>query len=141
MKERGTYLVPNLYISSLPLPPETPAATMAKSDYLKPLVVQSLQKAYKAGVNMALGTDACIFPHGQNGREFAALVANGVSEQHALKMATIYAADLMGVDDRGVIAVGKRADLVAVPGNPLADIQVMEDVRFVMKLGTVYRQE
>lgn len=104
-------------------------------------VVQSLQKAYKAGVKMALGTDSCIFPHGQNGREFAPLVANGVSELHALKMATIYAADLLGVDDRGVIAVGKRADLVAVPGNPLNDIRVMEDVRFVMKLGKVYRQE
>lgn len=90
---------------------------------------------------MALGTDACIFPHGQNGREFAALVANGVPAEHALKMATLYAADLLGVDDRGVIAVGKRADLVAVPGNPLDDIEVMEDVRFVMKKGMVYRQE
>jgi len=67
-------------------------------------------------------------------------VTNG-SELHALKMATIYAADLLGVDDRGVIAVGKRADLVVVPGNPLNDIRVMEDVRFVMKQGRVYRQE
>ena len=141
MKEHGTYLVPNLYIRSLPLPRETPAATVAKSNYLRPLVLQSLQKAYKAGVKMAFGTDAGIYQHGQNGREFAALVAGGVSEQHALKMATIYAADLLGVDDRGVIAVGKRADLVAVPGNPLNDIRVMEDVRFVMKRGTVYRQE
>ena len=141
MKEHGTYLVPNLYINDLPMPPETPAATVAKNKYLEPLVVQSLQKAYKAGVNMALGTDAGVYPHGQNGREFAALVANGVPELHALKMATVYAADLLGVDDRGVIAVGKRADLIAVPGNPLDDIKVMEDVRFVMKQGTVYRQE
>ncbi len=141
MKEHGTYFVPNLYINGLPLPPETPAATVAKNKYLEPLVVQSLQKAYKAGVNMALGTDAAVYPHGENGREFAALVANGVSELHALKMATIYAAKLLGVDDRGVIAVGKRADLVAVPGNPLDDIEVMEDVRFVMKQGTVYRRE
>jgi imidazolonepropionase-like amidohydrolase len=141
MKEHGTYLVPNLYINDLPMPPETPAATVAKNKYLEPLVVLSLQKAYKAGVNMALGTDAGVYAHGQNGREFAALVANGVSELHALKMATIYAADLLGVDDRGVIAVGKRADLIAVPGNPLDDIKVMEDVRFVMKQGTVYRQE
>jgi imidazolonepropionase-like amidohydrolase len=137
----GTCLVPNLYINSLPLPPETPAATVAKSEYLRPLVAQSLQKAYKAGVKMALATDACIFPHGQYGREFAALVANGVSELQALKMATIFAADLLGIEDRGVIAVGKRADLIAVPGNPLNDIGVMEDVRFVMKQGTVYRQE
>lgn len=141
MKEHGTYLVPNLYIRTLPLPPETPAATVAKSEYLRPLVVQSLQKAYKAGVKMALGTDSCIFPHGENGKEFAALVAGGVSELHAVKMATIYAADLLGVDDRGVIVVGKRADLVAVAGNPLNDIRVMEDVRFVMKLGKVYRQK
>jgi imidazolonepropionase-like amidohydrolase len=141
MKEHGTYFVPNLYINSLALPPETPAAMVAKEEYLRPLVKQSLQKAYKAGVKMALGTDAGVYPHGQNGREFAALVAGGVSELHALKMATIYAADLLGVDDRGVIAVGKRADLVAVPGNPLNDIRVMEDVRFVMKQGTVYRQE
>jgi imidazolonepropionase-like amidohydrolase len=56
-------------------------------------------------------------------------------------MATIYAADLLGVDDRGAIAVGKRADLVAVPGNPLNDIRVIEDVRFAMKLGKVYCQE
>jgi imidazolonepropionase-like amidohydrolase len=56
-------------------------------------------------------------------------------------MATVYAAELLGVDDRGVIAVGKRADLVAVPGNPLNDIQLMEEVQFVMKLGTVYRQD
>jgi imidazolonepropionase-like amidohydrolase len=55
-------------------------------------------------------------------------------------MATVYAADLLGVQDRGVIASGKRADLVAVPGNPLKDIRVMEDVRFVMKQGAVYRQ-
>ena len=92
MKERGTYLVPNLYINSLPLPPETPAATVAKSEYLKPLVAQSLQKAYQAGVNMAFGTDACIYPHGQNGREFGALVKNGMPALHALRMATIHAA-------------------------------------------------
>lgn len=141
MKEHGTYLVPNLYINSIPLPPETPAATAAKSNYLKPLVRQSLQKAYKAGVKMAFGTDSCIYPHGENGKEFAALVAGGVAELHALKMATIYAADLLGVDDRGVIAIGKRADLVAVAGNPLEDIRVMEDVRFVMKQGKVYRQD
>jgi imidazolonepropionase-like amidohydrolase len=84
MKEHCTYLVPNLYINGLPLPPETPAATVAKNKYLEPLVVQSLQKAYKAGVNMALGTDSGVYAHGENGREFAALVANGVSELHAL---------------------------------------------------------
>ena len=139
MKEHGTYLVPNLYLKELELPPETPPATRAKSEYLKPLVRESLQKAYRAGVNMALGTDAGVFPHGQNGREFAALVANGIPEAHALKMATVFAADLLGVDDRGVIEAGKRADLIAVAGNPLDDIAVLEDVRFVMKAGVVYK--
>lgn len=139
MKERGTYLVPNLYLKELTLPPDTPSATLAKSNYLKPRVAESLQKAFRAGVNMALGTDAGVFPHGQNGREFAALVANGIPEAHALKMATVFAADLLGVDDRGVIEAGKRADLIAVAGNPLENISVMEDVRFVMKTGVVYK--
>lgn len=66
-------------------------------------------------------------------------MANGIPEVHALKMATVFAADLLGVDDRGVIEAGKRADLIAVGGNPLDDIAVMEDVRFVMKAGVVYK--
>jgi imidazolonepropionase-like amidohydrolase len=141
MKEHGTYLVPQAYISDIPLPPNTPPATVAKNDYLIPLANESIRKAYRAGVKMALGTDSGVYRHGDNGREFAALVARDLPEEHVLKMATIYAADLLGVDDRGVIAVGKRADLIAVPGNPLKDISVMEDVRFVMKKGTVYKQE
>lgn len=139
MKEHGTYLVPNLYINSLEVPPETPQEIRAKGEFLKPRVVQSLKMALDGGVKMALGTDSCIFPHGQNGREFAALVDNGVPPLHALRMATIYAADLLGVDDRGLIAPGKLADLVAVNGNPLDDIRVMEDVSFVMKGGVIYR--
>jgi imidazolonepropionase-like amidohydrolase len=141
MKERGTYLVPQAYISDIPLPPDTPPATVAKNDYLIPLANESIRKAYRAGVKMALGTDSGVYRHGDNGREFAALVARDLPEEHVLKMATIYAADLLGVDDRGVIAVGKRADLIAVPGNPLEDISVMEDVRFVMKKGIVYKQD
>ena len=141
MKQRGTYLVPQAYISDIPLPPDTPPATVAKNDYLNPLANESIRKAYRAGVKMALGTDAGVYRHGDNGREFAALVARDLPEEHVLKMATIYAADLLGVDDRGVIAEGKRADLIAVPGNPLEDISVMEDVRFVMKTGVIYKEE
>lgn len=141
MKQRGTYLVPQAYISDIPLPPDTPPATVAKNDYLNPLANASIRKAYEAGVKMALGTDAGVYRHGDNGREFAALVARDLPEEHVLKMATIYAADLLGVDDRGVIAEGKRADLIAVPGNPLEDISVMEDVRFVMKTGVIYKEE
>ncbi len=141
MKERGTYLVPNLYINGLELPPDTPAATVAKNEYLKPLVDRSLEMAYEAGVKMALGSDSGVYPHGDNGREFAALVAKGIPAAHALQMGTIFAADLLGVEDRGRVAAGLRADLIAVPGNPLRDIAVMEDVRFVMKQGVVYRAE
>jgi imidazolonepropionase-like amidohydrolase len=139
MKEHGTYLVPNAYLKELELPPDTPAATVAKKDYLMPIARESIRKAYAGGVKMALGTDATIFPHGQNGREFAALVRNGIPPAHALQMATIFAADLLGVDDRGELAPGKRADLVAVDGNPLDDIATMERVRFVMKQGVIYR--
>jgi len=141
MKQRGTYLVPQAYINDIPLPPDTPPATVAKNDYLNPLADASIRKAYEAGVRMALGTDAGVYRHGDNGREFAALVARDLPEEHVLKMATVYAADLLGVDDRGVIAEGKRADLIAVPGNPLDDISVMEDVRFVMKTGVIYKEE
>jgi len=141
MKGRGTYLVPQAYLIDIPLPPNTPAATVAKNDYLNPLASESIRKAYAGGVNMAFGTDSGVYKHGDNGREFAALVRRDLPEEYVLKMATIFAADLLGVDDRGVIAAGKRADLIAVPGNPLEDISVMEDVRFVMKLGVIYKQE
>jgi imidazolonepropionase-like amidohydrolase len=141
MKERGTYLVPQTYLTDLPLPPETPQATVDKNNHLNPLADRSIRMAYENGVKMAFGTDAGVFPHGDNAKEFASLVARDLPEEHVLRMATIYAAGLLGVDDRGIIAAGKRADLVAVPGNPLEDIRVMEDVRFVMKLGEIYKNE
>jgi len=139
MKEHGTYLVANAYLKELELPPGTPEATRAKMEYLMPIARESILKAYEGGVKMALGTDATIFPHGQNGREFAALVRNGIPPEHALKMATIFAADLLGVDDRGELIPGKRADVIAVDGNPLEDISTMERVRFVMKQGEIYK--
>jgi len=139
MKEHGTYLVPNLYINDIDLPPDTPKATLEKNAYLKPLVKQSLQMAYKAGVKMALGTDSGVYQHGENGREFAALVRNGIPALFAIQMSTINAADLLGVSDRGEIAPGKLADIIAVDGNPLENIKLLEDVSFVMKGGTVYK--
>lgn len=139
MTEHGTYLVPQAYINELPLPPETPPATIAKNQYLKPLVIRSLEMAYEAGVNMAMGTDSGVYPHGENGKEFAAFVNYGIAPAYTLQMATVFAADLLGVEDRGVIEAGRRADIIAVPGNPLEEITVMEDVQFVMRQGTVYR--
>ncbi len=139
MKESGTYLVPQAYINELPLPPETPAATVAKNSYLKPLVIRSITMAYEAGVNIAMGTDSGVYAHGDNGKEFAAFVGYGIPPAYTLQMATVFAADLLGVNDRGVIEAGKRADIIAVDGNPLDDISVMENVRFIMRGGKVYR--
>ena len=80
-----------------------------------------------------------MYPHGVNAREFAVYVGYGMSPLDAIRTATTAAADLLGVGDRGVIAPGKLADLVAVPGNPLEDIKIMERVSFVMKAGAVVR--
>ena len=140
MKERGTFLVPQAYLNEFELAPDTPPATVAKNEYLKPLVSRSFEMAYKAGVKMAFGSDNGVFPHRDTALEFGALTRMGISEIDALRMATIYAAELLGVDDRGELIAGKRADLIAVPGNPLDDITQMEAVSFVMKQGAIYKQ-
>lgn len=139
MKEHGTFYVPQAYIVDMELPPGTPAAIIEKSEYLTPLVERSLEMAYEAGVKMAMGTDSGVYAHGDNGKEFAAFVNEGLPPAYTLQMATVFATELLGVDDRGVIEAGKRADLVAVPGNPLEEISVMENVQFVMKEGAVYK--
>ena len=140
MKERGTYLVPTTYlvdgINLAMLPPPI----RAKGERVIPLAKESLRRAVAAGVRIAFGTDAGVYPHGDNAKEFAALVDRGMTPLEALRSATVHAAGLLGVEDRGRLAPGLLADLVAVPGNPLDDIRVMEDVRFVMKGGVVYKR-
>ena len=139
MKERGTFLVPQAFLNEFELAPDTPPATVAKNEYLKPLVANSFKMANEAKLKMAFGTDSGVFPHADSGKEFAALVRYGVSEVNAMRMATINAAELLGVDDRGELVEGKRADIVAVDGNPLENIQVMESIAFVMKQGKVFK--
>jgi imidazolonepropionase-like amidohydrolase len=140
MKKRGTYLVPTAYLlSALPLD-ALPPPIAAKARQIIPLAQESHRQAVKAGVKVAFGTDAGVYPHGLNGREFAVYVGYGMSPLEAIRAATTGAADLLGVGDRGVIATGKLADLVAVPGDPLKEIKVMEKVSFVMKDGTVVRR-
>ncbi|HET6669066.1 MAG TPA: amidohydrolase family protein [Pyrinomonadaceae bacterium] len=140
MKERGTYLVPTHYLTQAIRLDALPPQIRAKSDYIIPRARQHLQLAIKSGVKIAFGTDAGVFPHGDNAKEFGVLVERGMTPIEAIRTATVNAADLLGVSDRGNIAPGLLADLVAVPGNPLENIRVLEDVRFVMKGGQIYKR-
>jgi imidazolonepropionase-like amidohydrolase len=98
-------------------------------------------KAVKAGVKIAFGTDAGVYPHGQNAKQFAWQVRYGQSPMEAIQSATINAADLIGKKaELGSVSPGKKADLIAVSGDPLTDVSVLERVQFVMKDGKVIKQ-
>lgn len=137
MKERGTYLVPTTYLADAIDLEILPAPIRTKAEHVLPLAKQSVSNAIAAGVKIAFGTDAGVYPHGLNARELSSLVERGMTPLQALRSATIHAADLIGLDDRGRIAEGLLADLIAVPGNPLDDVSVTERVVFVMKGGEV----
>ena len=141
MKEKGTYLVPTTYLAdNIPLD-VLPPHIRAKAESILPVAKESVRRAIRAGVKIAFGTDAAVFPHGDNAKEFTALVERGLTPLEAIRSATLNAVDLLGVDDRGLIAPGRLADIIAVPGNPLEDIRVLEDVRFVMKGGKVFKHD
>jgi imidazolonepropionase-like amidohydrolase len=102
---------------------------------------QNFRKAVRAGVKMSFGTDSGVCPHGTSGKQFAFMVKYGMTPMQAIQAATTNAADLLGKSDvLGSLKPGKFADLIAVPGDPLADVTLLENVRFVMKGGTVYKQ-
>ncbi|MFN2421999.1 MAG: amidohydrolase family protein [Gemmatimonadota bacterium] len=140
MKERDVYLVPTTYLADAIDLDLLPPPIRAKAEWVLPRAKENLRRAIRAGVPIAFGTDAAVFPHGENAKEFAALVERGMAPLEAIRSATIHAADLLGVDDRGVIAAGKLADLIAVPGNPLQDVHALENVRFVMLGGDVVKE-
>ena len=103
---------------------------------------ENFAKAVAAGVKMAFGTDAGVYPHGQNGGEFWSMMQLGLTPVQVLQAGTVNAADLMGWSDRvGVIRSGMFADIVAVRGDPINDIHALEHVQFVMKGGAVYKDE
>lgn len=137
MKQKGTFLVPTTYLADRIDLNSLPPQIRAKAEYVLPLAKANLTRAIRAGVKIAFGTDAAVYPHGENAHEFGALVDRGMTPLEALRSATLNAAELLGVDDRGEIAPGKLADMVAVPGNPLEDIHVTEKVSWVMKGGVV----
>jgi imidazolonepropionase-like amidohydrolase len=147
MKEHGTWYVPTIYtgqyVTERAKEPGVYAPQVAaKALQVGPQIMKTLSAAYKAGVKIAYGTDEGVYPHGQNWRDFPAMVQAGIPASYALQTATVNAAQLLKHDkDLGSITVGKYADIVAVPGNPLEDINVMSRVNFVMKGGTVYKQD
>jgi imidazolonepropionase-like amidohydrolase len=100
---------------------------------------QGFKRAHAAGARMVYGTDAGVYPHGQNGRQFAVMVRYGMTPVEAIRSATLNAAQALGREDVGVIAAGRFADLVAVPGDPTRDVAVLENVPFVMKGGEVVK--
>jgi imidazolonepropionase-like amidohydrolase len=146
MKSRGTYYVPTLMaiqgvketLEKGYLPPQIAVKGRAAIAALDTTV----KKAITKGVKIAVGTDAAVYPHGRNAGEFVQLVRLGMKPIDALKAGTSVDAQLLGLSERtGMLAAGKLADIVAVPGNPLEDIRVVERVKFVMKEGVVFKNE
>ena len=139
MKERGTWLVPTTYVADAVDLDILPPPIRAKAETILPRAKESLKLAIRSGVRIAYGTDAGVYPHGLNARELGVLVQRGMTPLEALRAATQNACELLGVDDRGEIAAGKLADLIAVAGDPLRDVTVLEHVAFVMKGGAVVK--
>ncbi|MBZ5664133.1 MAG: amidohydrolase family protein [Acidobacteriia bacterium] len=146
MREHNTFLVPTSYplfwfeehAPQMHLPPWV----MEKSAIIIPAAKKNMTKAFHSGVRVALGTDAGVYPHGQNGGEFWSMVELGLTPTQALQSGTVNAAELMGWSDRiGAIHAGMLADMVAVKGDPLSDIRLLQHVQFVMKDGVVYKNE
>jgi imidazolonepropionase-like amidohydrolase len=146
MKQKGTYYVPTISAGRF-------VAEQAKvAGYYHPLVVpkaleigpqiqQTFAKAYNKGVKIAFGTDAGVFPHGENAKEFVYMTEAGMPVMEAIKCATIVNATILGMADKvGTLEVGKFADIVATDENPLKNVHTMEKVSFVMKDGVVYKQ-
>jgi imidazolonepropionase-like amidohydrolase len=141
MKQHGTYLVPTAYLRERINMAVLPPLVRRKAESVLPLADASNRKAIAAGVKIAFGTDAAVYPHGENAKEFAVYVKLGMTPLAALRSATTVAAEVLGRDDRGSIAAGKLADLIAVPGDPLSDITVTERVNWVMQGGRVLKDE
>ncbi|MBV9990799.1 MAG: amidohydrolase family protein [Alphaproteobacteria bacterium] len=147
LKKHGTYLVPTMLVAQTVVdvaknhPEQLNPSSAAKALMVGPRIKANLSNAYKAGVKIAFGTDQGLAPHGTNAREFALMVDAGMTPIDAIMAATHNAADLIGDSkDIGAVAPGRYADIVAVSGDPLADVTELERVQFVMKAGKVYKQ-
>lgn len=147
MKQYDTYYVPTITAGKTvaelaEIPNYYPELVVPKAKEIGPKIQNTFAKAYKKGVKIAFGTDAGVYKHGENGREFAYMVEVGMPPMEAIQSATITPAKLLNVyDELGSIEAGKTANIIAVSENPLENIKTMEDVKFVMKEGKVYKQD
>ena len=147
MKKHGTYLVPTILAGDFvaekaKIDGYFPEIVRPKAVEIGPKMQATFGRAYKAGVKIAFGTDTGVSAHGDNAQEFALMVEAGMPPMEAIVSATKSAADLLGESDQlGSISIGKYADVVAVKGNPIEDITLLENIGFVMKSGKVYKAE
>ncbi len=145
-KEHGAYLVPTIiagkWTEAKAKEGWYPPVIAAKAAGLGTLIQKAFARAYKQQVKIAFGTDAGVYPHGQNAQEFEYMVEAGMSPMEAILSATRNAADLLGQSTNlGTIQPGRYADLVAVKGNPLSDIKLLQNISFVMKEGQIYKRD
>jgi len=146
MKAHGTWYVPTIiagkYVEQMAATPGYyPPQVAAKARQVGPIIQATAGRAYRAGVKIAFGTDAAVYPHGQNAKEFEYMVQAGIPPMVAIQAATTHAAELLHkTNELGQLQPGRRADLIAVPGNPLEDITALQHVGFVMKDGVVYKE-
>jgi imidazolonepropionase-like amidohydrolase len=144
MKAHGTYLVPTAYLVEwLQQYGKLPALYLQKMRDVSAMKNAHVKKAIAAHVKVALGTDAAVYPHGLNAHELEVYVDQfGMTPLAALQTATLNAADLMGWSDKvGALDTGKWADMIAVTGDPLQDVKLLQHVSFVMKSGVVYKND
>jgi imidazolonepropionase-like amidohydrolase len=146
MKEHGTWYVPTVIAgetasAKAQIPGYYPPQVASKAAGIGPKLIDTLGRAYKYGVKIAFGTDAGVYPHGDNAQEFAYMVQAGMPAIETIRAATVNAAELLKhADTLGQLAPGYAADLIAVKGDPLQDVKILQHVEFVMKAGTVYKK-
>jgi len=146
LKKNGTYLVPTLYLMDWQkenaAQANLPDYAKRKMEMVSEMGKMNAKKAFEAGVKIGFGTDAAVYPHGMNAHEFAVYVRLGMTPLQAIQTATINDADLLGWSDKiGTLEPGKWADIIAVDGDPLADVTTLERVKFVMKGGEVVKNQ
>lgn len=146
MKEHGTYYVPTIIAGksvadSAKIPGYYPEIVRPKALAIGPKIQNTFAKAYENGVNIVFGTDAGVYAHGENAKEFVYMTEAGMPAMEAIKSATVIPAQILNIRDKaGSLEAGKYADIIAVPGNPVEDISLLQKVSFVMKEGKIYKK-